>query len=228
MAFLDLWAEAALTSAGFFWMAFWAFGLGYVISAAIQLFVGRDHMRRAMGEAGMASMARATFFGFISSSCSFAALATARALFAKGAAFAPTLAFLLASTNLVIELGIVISVFLSWQFVVAEYLGGLLLIGLVWALVALWRPKDLIDRTRRALEAGEDEDPAKPGDLLGSRRLAGSQAVWCWRLAGSPDLNSGSCNGGATAVRRCCATCAGAARPPPATSAGKSPGSGPN
>jgi uncharacterized membrane protein YraQ (UPF0718 family) len=133
-----------------------------------------------MGDEGVGSMVRATFFGFISSSCSFAALATARALFAKGAAFAPTLAFLLASTNLVIELGIVISVFLSWHFVVAEYLGGLFLIAAVWAMLALWRPKRLIDRTREALEAGEDEEPADPSELLRSRALWASLGRRYW------------------------------------------------
>lgn len=171
MAFLDLWAEAALTSAGFFWMAFWAFGLGYVISSAIQLFVSRDRMRRAMGDASIGSVSRATFFGFISSSCSFSALASARALFAKGADFVPTMAFLLASTNLVIELGIVISVFLSWHFVVAEYLGGLVLIGLVWIIVALMRPETLIRETQQSLEAGEEDEPANPARLLTSRDL---------------------------------------------------------
>ena len=76
MGFLSLWAEAALTSAGFFWMAFWDFGLGYVISATIQLFVGRAQMRRAMGDRQARGVALGTFFGFISSSCSFSALAT--------------------------------------------------------------------------------------------------------------------------------------------------------
>ncbi|BBI49294.1 hypothetical protein HORIV_17150 [Vreelandella olivaria] len=83
---------------------------------------------KAMGKTGPRSMALGTFFGFISSSCSFAALATTRSLFQKGAGLAPSVAFLLASTNLVIELGIVISIFLAWQFVVAEYIGGILLI----------------------------------------------------------------------------------------------------
>lgn len=172
MAFLSLWAEAALTSAGFFWMAFWAFGLGYVISAAIQLFVGRAQMRRAMGEREGRAVALATFFGFISSSCSFSALATTRALFAKGAGFVPSLAFLLASTNLVIELGIVISVFLSWQFVVAEYVGGIVLILLMWGLVRLSFPRRLVDDVRARLEAGEE------AQTLGLSALFGSFAAW--------------------------------------------------
>jgi len=81
-------------------------------------------MQRMMGKAGPRSLALGTFFGFLSSSCSFAALSSSRALFQKGAGLVPALAFLLASTNLVIELGIVIAVFLSWHFVVAEYVGA--------------------------------------------------------------------------------------------------------
>src|SRR6056297_2734216 len=166
MEFMQTWADAALTTLGFFWVAFWAFGLGYLISAAIQLFVSRDRMRQAMGGETLKSISLASFFGFISSSCSFSALASTRALFAKGAGFVSSMAFLLASTNLVIELGIVISVFLSWHFVVAEYIGGLFLIGVMWALVALWRPQALIDNVRHSLAAGEVDDPEDPADLI--------------------------------------------------------------
>jgi hypothetical protein len=98
------------------------------------------------------------FFGFISSSCSFAALATTRSLFAKGAGLVPSLAFLLASTNLVIELGIVIAVFLGWQFVVGEYVGGLLLILLMWLVVSLTRPTQLIRSAREAARRAEGAD----------------------------------------------------------------------
>ena len=93
---LQLYHKAALTSVGLFWMAFWAFGLGYLISSMIQVFVTRERMKKGMGEAGAKSVALATFFGFISSSCSFAALATTRSLFTKGAGLIPALAFLLA------------------------------------------------------------------------------------------------------------------------------------
>src|SRR6056297_3005502 len=108
--FMEIWNTAAVTSTGLFWMAFWAFGLGYLISSMIQVFITQARMKRTMGEAGPKSVALGTFFGFISSSCSFAALATSRSLFAKGAGIVPALAFLLASTNLVVELGIIIAV----------------------------------------------------------------------------------------------------------------------
>lgn len=185
MDFLNTWADAVLTTLGFFWMAFWAFGLGYVISAVIQLFVSRDRMQQAMGAETLKSVSLGSFFGFLSSSCSFSALATTRALFAKGAGFVPSMAFLLASTNLVIELGIVIAVFLSWHFVVAEYVGGLILIGVMWAIVRIWRPQDLIDSVRQSLEAGDVDKPEDPADLADSPALWGKLArayLMEWRM----------------------------------------------
>lgn len=146
--FLQKWGEAAYTSVGFFWMALWAFILGYVISSMIQVFVTERGMRKAMGDEQGKSMLLGTFFGFISSSCSFAALATTRSLFKKGASFVAALAFLLASTNLVIELGIIIFIFMGWQFVVGEYLGGLLLIVISWILIKLINPSKLIKKAR--------------------------------------------------------------------------------
>ncbi|MEX5729270.1 uncharacterized membrane protein YraQ (UPF0718 family) [Rhodovulum iodosum] len=187
MRFLELWGDAALTTAGFFWTAFWAFALGYAISAAIQVFVSRDGMRQAMGTGGARSVALGTVFGFISSSCSFSALATARALFAKGAGFVPAMAFLLASTNLVIELGIIILAFLSWQFVVGEYVGGLVLILLMWGVVRLTRPRRLIEDARQRVEAGHEDTRHRLNELfhglavwrLLARRYFGEwQMVW--------------------------------------------------
>jgi uncharacterized protein len=173
-AFLEQWGEAARVSLGFFWMALWAFVLGYLVSACIQVFVTRERMRRALGDAGPSSVALASFFGLISSSCSFAALATAKSLFQKGAGLVPSLAFLLASTNLVVELGIVIAVFLAWPFVLGEYLGGLLLIGIMWAFVTLTRPRRLVAEARERL-ADDADDTAEIPDW---RRLIRSREGW--------------------------------------------------
>ena len=156
--FLQNWAKAALTSTGFFWMALWAFTLGYLISSLIQVLVTQTRMQRLMGKEGPRSMLLGTAFGFISSSCSFAALSTTRALFQKGAGLAPAMAFLLASTNLVIELGIVIALFLSWHFVVGEYVGGLLLIGFAWLFIKITRPRRLVERVRERLGGDEQQD----------------------------------------------------------------------
>lgn len=147
--FIEQWGQAAKTSLGFFWMALWAFALGYIVSSMIQIFVSSSRMQKAMGKDNAKSILLGTFFGFISSSCSFSALATSKSLFQKGASFVSSIAFLLASTNLVIELGIVISIFMGWQFVVGEYLGGVLLILISWLLIKLINPKKLIQQARK-------------------------------------------------------------------------------
>ena len=156
--FLKQWGEAAYTSTGFFWMALWAFILGYAVSSLIQIFVTEERMQQTMGDAGGKSMFLGTFFGFISSSCSFSALATSKSLFQKGASFASSIAFMLASTNLVVELGIIISIFLGWQFVVGEYIGGILLILCSWLLIRLINPKKLIEKARKNLDQKQDDE----------------------------------------------------------------------
>jgi uncharacterized membrane protein YraQ (UPF0718 family) len=187
--FLQTWNAAAHTTVGLFWMAFWAFGLGYLISSMIQVFVTRERMRQTMGETGVRSVGLGALFGFVSSSCSFAALATTRSLFAKGAGLVPALAFLLASTNLVVELGIVIAVFLGWQFVVGEYVGGVLLILFTWLMVRITRPDRLIRaaRERAREEEQDDEDSSVPDwrrlirSVDGWRRVA-SRYVMEWQM----------------------------------------------
>lgn len=156
--FLNQWGHAAHTTLGFFWMALWAFVLGYVISSIIQILVTEKRMQKTMGDAGSKSVLLGTFFGFISSSCSFSALATSKSLFQKGASFVSSIAFLLASTNLVIELGILISIFLGWQFVVGEYVGGILLILISWLLIRIIRPQKLIQNARKRLAEAKEED----------------------------------------------------------------------
>jgi len=156
-SFLKQWGEAANTTLGFFWMALWAFILGYIISSMIQIFVTENRMQKSMGKNEGKSILLGTFFGFISSSCSFAALASTKSIFKKGASFVSSIAFLLASTNLVIELGIIISIFLGWQFVIGEYVGGLLLILICWALIRIINPKKLIEKARKNLESEDDD-----------------------------------------------------------------------
>ncbi|MEZ7198026.1 permease [Pseudodesulfovibrio karagichevae] len=94
------------------------FGLGYLTSSVIQVYVTRKRMKQGMGETSASSVRLGTIFGSISSSCSFAALSATPSLFAKGAGLVPALACLLACTHLVVELGIIIGLFLSWQLVV--------------------------------------------------------------------------------------------------------------
>src|SRR5690348_15692887 len=114
-----------------FWETLWALVLGFGLSGAVQAFVSRDEMRARLGNHRPAAVARATAYGTASSSCSYAATAMARSLFAKGADFVSAMIFQIASTNLVVELGIVLVVLAGWQFAVAEYAGGVIMIALL-------------------------------------------------------------------------------------------------
>jgi hypothetical protein len=183
-SFLTSWGQSVYTSLGFFWMALWAFVLGYFISSLIQVLITKQRMRKAMGDNNLKSVSLGTFFGFISSSCSFAALSTTRALFNKGAAFSASMAFMLASTNLVIELGFVISIFLGWQFVVGEYIGGLLLIALVWLFITLTKPHKLIENARQDEDDETHEHGSAWSDLLqlDTWRQVGHKYVMEWQM----------------------------------------------
>lgn len=156
--FLQSWGEAALASLGFFWKAAWAFVLGYAVSAMIQAFVSKGRLTKYMGSGGPRDIGLATAFGAISSSCSFAALAAARALLQKGAHFVAAVAFMFASTNLVIELGVLILIFLGWQFLLAEIIGGILLIIISSILIHATYPKRWIERARKRLDETNPED----------------------------------------------------------------------
>ena len=153
----QLYGEAAKTAVGFFWKAGWAFVLGYWVSAMIQAFVPKSRLTPYMGKADFKSISLATVFGAASSSCSFAALSAARALVLKGAHFVAAVAFMFASTNLVIELGILIIIFLGWQFMAAELVGGLLLIGISSLLIRLTYPKRWLKAARKRVEEQADD-----------------------------------------------------------------------
>jgi uncharacterized membrane protein YraQ (UPF0718 family)/YHS domain-containing protein len=125
------------------WEVWWALVLGFAISAIVQAWVPRARIERALSGDGLAPVARATGLGAASSSCSYAAVAIAKSLFQKGASAASALAFQFASTNLVWELGLVLWVLIGWQFTLAEYLGGIVMIALMWALLRLFvSPRD--------------------------------------------------------------------------------------
>lgn len=184
---LDLWGRSAKTSLGFFWKSGWAFVLGYGISAAIQAFVPKKKLVQQMGAGNVKSVSLSTLFGSISSSCSFAALAAARSLFLKGAHFISTVAFMFASTNLVIELGILIFIFLGWQFIVAEVIGGLLLITISSLLIRATYPKGWIEAAREKVEKQsaqeEDFDWKKRIRSKEGWYLVGKNFVKEWKMA---------------------------------------------
>jgi uncharacterized protein len=135
------------------WATFWALVLGFTISGVLQVFVSKERMSRAFGQTNLKSVSLATGLGTASSSCSYAAVAAARSAIQQGAALIPALAFMFASTNLVIELGAVLWVLMGWQFVFAEVLGAFVLIIMMWLLIRLFLPKNLeIDIRARAQE----------------------------------------------------------------------------
>src|SRR5690242_6088481 len=111
-----------------FWETLWALILGFTLSGAVQAFVSRDSMRRSLGDHRPVTLAKASGYGMVSSSCSYAATAMAKSLFQKGADFISAMAFMFASTNLVIEIGIVLGVLMGWQFVAGEFIGGPIMI----------------------------------------------------------------------------------------------------
>jgi uncharacterized protein len=161
--------EALLMAAGMFWDVGWSLVLGFTISAVIQAVVSTEQMRRALGRDGVREIALATVAGAASSSCSYASAAISRTLFKKGAAFIPSLAFLFASTNLVIELGIILYLLMGWQFTAAEWIGGMVLIVIMSLLVRLTYPAQLVDEARRHPEAGgghEHEAMTLAGETL--------------------------------------------------------------
>ena len=178
MELLDRWAEAATTALGFFWKAGWAFVLGYAVSGMIQAFVPKARLTRHMGDPGAKSVSLATLFGAASSSCSFAALAAARSLVLKGAHFVAAVAFMFASTNLVVELGVLILIFLGWQFLAAEIVGGLLLIAISTALIRLTYPRRWLEAAREKVEA---ESEVEEEDFDWRERI---QSRYGWHLVG--------------------------------------------
>src|SRR3954471_3481489 len=117
------------------WEVWWALVLGFAISAIVTAWVPRERIEHALAGGGPRPVAWATGLGAASSSCSYAAIAIAKSLFQKGASAASSLAFQFASTNLVWELGLVLWVLLGWQFTLAEYLGGVVMIALMWLML---------------------------------------------------------------------------------------------
>src|SRR5436305_6005270 len=116
-----------------FWEVWWALVLGFALSGIVQAWVPRRRLEQALGGRGLREVAIATGLGAGSSSCSYAAIAIAKSLFAKGASLVSAMTFQFASTNLVFELGLVLWLLLGWQFTLAEFVGGIVLILLMWA-----------------------------------------------------------------------------------------------
>jgi uncharacterized membrane protein YraQ (UPF0718 family) len=160
------------------WATFWALVLGFTISGVLQVFVSKEQMSRAFGHTNFKSVALATGFGAASSSCSYAAVAAARSAIQQGAAVVPALAFMFASTNLVIELGAVLWILMGWEFVVAEVFGAFVLITLMWLLISLFLPRTVECEIKRgaaskALEANHCQHDHDHHDIQNSGKWTG-------------------------------------------------------
>src|SRR6201996_3124744 len=136
------------------WEITWALILGFALSAVIQAVVRRSTVVRLLGDARPRTLVVAAGLGAASSSCSYAAVALARALFRKGADFTAALAFEIASTNLVAELGVILALLLGWQFTLAEFTGGPLMIAGLALLFRLFLRGDLVRRAREQADRG--------------------------------------------------------------------------
>jgi uncharacterized membrane protein YraQ (UPF0718 family)/YHS domain-containing protein len=161
------------------WEVWWALVLGFAISAVVQAWVPRQRIEAALAGNGLAPIAKATGLGAASSSCSYAAIAIAKSLFQKGASAASALAFQFASTNLVWELGLVLWVLIGWQFALAEYLGGLIMIALMWGLLRLFVSRQLEEEARRhAQQAETGHQHHMAGEAMSWRQRLSSASAW--------------------------------------------------
>jgi uncharacterized protein len=160
------------------WEVWWALVLGFALSGIVQAWVPRRQLQSALGGRGAREAALATGLGAASSSCSYAAIAIAKSLFEKGASLASAMAFQFASTNLVFELGIVLWLFIGWRFTLAEFVGGLVLIAVMWIALRLLVTREREEEIRTiaaAADAGHIH-PTASSELPLRRKLVSVQA----------------------------------------------------
>ncbi|MFL5823290.1 MAG: permease [Solirubrobacteraceae bacterium] len=161
------------------WEVWWALVLGFFISAVVQAWVPRRRIESALAGGGVRQLGTATGLGAVSSSCSYAAVAIAKSLFQKGASAASALAFQIASTNLVWELGLVLWVLIGWQFTLGEYLGGIVMIGLMALLLRLFVSPRLEESARdHAQRADSGHQHHSAGTDMSLRRRLRSSEAW--------------------------------------------------
>jgi len=177
---LDRLGEGLWNAFQMAWEVWWALVLGFFISAIVQAWVPRERVEAALAGGGVAPVAKATGLGAASSSCSYAAIAIARSLFAKGASAVSALAFQFASTNLVWELGLVLWVLIGWQFTLAEFAGGLVMIALMATLLRLFVSHRSEQLAREHAEGAADGHlhHMTGGERLSWRERLTSAAAW--------------------------------------------------
>lgn len=173
MTVLNAIGHALAVAGGMAWQITWSLILGFTLSGTVQAVVRRSTITRLLGDHRARTLATASGLGVASSSCSYAAVALARSLFRKGADFTATMAFEIASTNLVVELGIILALLLGWQFTLAEFVGGPIMIVLIAVIFRLFPPTTAPRRRpgpRRARTCRVDGRPRHHGHERPSRR----------------------------------------------------------
>ena len=171
MDILGTIGRSLLEAVGMAWQVLWSLVLGFVISGMIQAYVSRQKMSQLLGRPGLKEIVLATGFGAASSSCSYAAIAAAKSMFKRGAHLIPMLAFMFASTNLVIELGLILWQLMGWQFALAEWVGGVVLIALMVWLIKLTYPSRLVEAGRNHQETGQTAEHNHGEELAPGRNL---------------------------------------------------------
>jgi uncharacterized protein len=171
-----------------FWEVWWALVFGFAISAVVQAWVPRERIQRTLGGRDARSVMTATGLGAASSSCSYAAVAIARSLFEKGASAASSLAFQIASTNLVWELGLVLWVLIGWQFALAEYLGGIVMIVLLAIGLRAFVARELEEKARARSANAPAGHHHHHGPASGSGSGAGPGPAWRPSIARLTDV----------------------------------------
>ena len=146
--------QALYTSFTMLWEILWPLILGFTLSGIVQAVVSHKTLAKTLGGSRPKNLVFATLFGIASSSCSYAAIALARSIFQKGASFTSAMAFELASTNLVIELGIILLVLMGWQFTAAEFIGGILMVIFIALIFRLTLTPKLVEVARTQAEKG--------------------------------------------------------------------------
>lgn len=154
MQILQSIGQALFMSFSMFWEILWPLILGFTLSGIVQAVVSHSAMAKTLGGSNPKSLTLATLFGIASSSCSYAAIALARSIFQKGASFTAAIVFELASTNLVIELGIILIVLLGWQFTAAEFVGGILMVIFIALIFRFTLTPKLVQIARTQAEKG--------------------------------------------------------------------------
>ncbi len=154
MTVLSAVGHALTLASSMTWEILWALIVGFALSAVVQAVVRRSTIVALMGDDRPRTLAVAAGLGAASSSCSYAAVALARSLFRKGANFTAAMAFEIGSTNLVVELGVILALLMGWQFTAAEFIGGPLMIVALAVLFRLFVRSRLVDAAREQAERG--------------------------------------------------------------------------